>query len=220
MTLMVYKQILIGLIYLSSITKCQIPSIGGCRTIQTTLKLKIEQYLGTWYEVERYFTINELASRCIAATYERRADGKIWVNNVMTNQITNVQQNMSGTVELTGVGVGGEATYTIHYTTLLVNYNITMTVLGTDYNNYAVVWSCNGIGSVVHSESAWLMTRKRNPPAHVLKKAYRVLKQFGFSRSSFLKTDQNNCDAVPPVLFNRTIEIPRDPDEDEDEDED
>lgn len=85
--MMAYKQLLIGLVYLSSIVNCQIPSFGGCPVYQPMANFDKERFLGTWYEVERYFTVTELASRCIAATYERRADGKIWVNNVITNRL-------------------------------------------------------------------------------------------------------------------------------------
>lgn len=62
---------------------------------------------------------------------------------------TNVQRIISGTMKLTGLG--GEAKYSIHYTTLPVNYDTTMIVLDTDYKNYAVIWSCNGIGPVGHT---------------------------------------------------------------------
>lgn len=46
-----------------------------------------ENFLGKWYEIERYFAVSELASRCVSVTYERRADGKIYVNNEMTNRL-------------------------------------------------------------------------------------------------------------------------------------
>lgn len=46
-----------------------------------------ENFWGKWYEIERYFAVSELASRCVSVTYERRADGKIYVNNEMTNRL-------------------------------------------------------------------------------------------------------------------------------------
>lgn len=46
-----------------------------------------ESFLGKWYEAERYFAVSELASRCVEVNYERRADGKIYVNNAMTNRL-------------------------------------------------------------------------------------------------------------------------------------
>lgn len=60
-------------------------------------------------------------------------------------------------------GIGKEAKYAIHYTNLPVNYDTTMIVLDTDYDNYAVIWSCNGIGPVGHTG----LTKKNLPTAQI-----------------------------------------------------
>lgn len=65
----------------------QIPSFGGCPVYQPMPDFDRERFLGVWYEVERYFTVTELASKCISAAYERRPDGLLWVNNVVTNRL-------------------------------------------------------------------------------------------------------------------------------------
>lgn len=46
-----------------------------------------ENFLGKWFEIERYFTVSEITSRCVSVTYERRADGKIYVNNESTSRM-------------------------------------------------------------------------------------------------------------------------------------
>lgn len=40
-------------------------------------------------------------------------------------------------------------------------------VLETDYDNYAVLWSCNGIGPI-NAQNAWIMTRARKPEPPVM----------------------------------------------------
>lgn len=65
----------------------QIPSFGGCAEYQAMTGFEREKFLGTWYEQERYFTLSELAGKCISATYERRIDGKIYVNNTVVNRL-------------------------------------------------------------------------------------------------------------------------------------
>lgn len=67
--------------------------------------------------------------------------------------------------------------------------------------------------SINHSvESAWLMMRERRPVGPVLQRAYGVLDKYQISRTFFLKTDQNNCDTVPPAqeAYDPTTEIPQD----------
>lgn len=65
----------------------QIPSFGSCPVFEPMSEFNKTRFLGTWYEVERYFTVTELASRCISVLYEKRADGRIWVNNIITNRL-------------------------------------------------------------------------------------------------------------------------------------
>lgn len=65
----------------------QVPSFGGCPGYDPMGEFDQERFLGTWYEVERLFTVTELASRCVSAQYERKADGQLWVDNFFTNRL-------------------------------------------------------------------------------------------------------------------------------------
>lgn len=75
------------LLMLGSVVRAQVPSFGGCPTYEPMLGFDRERFLGTWYEVQRYFTVTELAARCISATYEQRPDNSLWVNNAITNRL-------------------------------------------------------------------------------------------------------------------------------------
>lgn len=74
-----------------------------------------------------------------------------------------------------------------------LNYNTTMTVLGTDYDNYAIIWTCRNINQYTHAESSWLMTRDQEPTEEVLQTAYGYLDKFGL-RNYFVKSEQTKCD--------------------------
>lgn len=65
----------------------QIPSFGGCPVYEPMLGFDRERFMGTWHEVQRYFTVTELAARCISATYEKHPDDSLWVNNAVTNRL-------------------------------------------------------------------------------------------------------------------------------------
>lgn len=68
-------------------TRAQVPSFGRCPEFDAMPSFDKDAFLGTWYEVERYFTVTEVVSKCISAEYEQRADGKIYVNNHYTNRM-------------------------------------------------------------------------------------------------------------------------------------
>lgn len=76
----------IGILKLFCVT-AQIPSFGRCPEYDAMPEFSKEKFLGTWYEVERYFTVTEVVSKCISAEYEKRADGKIYVKNFYTNRM-------------------------------------------------------------------------------------------------------------------------------------
>lgn len=144
-----------------------------CCYVEPMPEFDRESFLGKWYEIERYFTVSDIASRCITVEYERRSDGKVWVNNEITNRMwvfsvlfifvflcqfsyknmsqtihsTNVQRIVSGVMQLTSKD--GEGKFVIKYQSLPVNYDTTMHVLDTDYDSYAVLWSCNSIAGPV-----------------------------------------------------------------------
>lgn len=74
-----------------------------------------------------------------------------------------------------------------------INYNTTLSVLHTDYDNYAIIWSCRNILSYGHAESSWLLTREQEPSEEVLQSAYGYLDKFGL-RNYFVKSNQEKCD--------------------------
>lgn len=49
-------------------------------------------------------------------------------------------------------------------------------------------------------ESVWVMTRERFPTGPTLQKAYGVLDKFRITRSFFIKTDQSDCEILPPPV--------------------
>lgn len=63
---------------------------------------------------------------------------------------TGVQRIVTGVLSVTGKN--DEATFTIKYQALPVNYDTTIHVLDTDYDSYAVLWSCSSVvGPVGHT---------------------------------------------------------------------
>lgn len=45
------------------------------------------QYLGTWYEAERYLSVLEAGSRCVRTEYGMAKDGRILVANEIQNRL-------------------------------------------------------------------------------------------------------------------------------------
>lgn len=47
----------------------------------------MSQYLGTWFEAERYVNVLEAGSRCVKTDYAMAKDGRILVSNEIQNRL-------------------------------------------------------------------------------------------------------------------------------------
>lgn len=163
---------------------------GWCPEYVPMADFNMERYLGTWYEAERYFTVLEAGSRCVRTNYTKAVDGRVVVNNEITNRLTGIKRVVEG--EIRNVVKGAESKLNVKYSTLPVPFETTYSVLDTDYDSYSVVWSCSSIGPL-RAQNAWVMTRERLAPGTVLQMAYGVLDKYKVSRTFFVKTDQADC---------------------------
>uniref|UniRef100_A0A182MW26 Lipocalin/cytosolic fatty-acid binding domain-containing protein n=1 Tax=Anopheles culicifacies TaxID=139723 RepID=A0A182MW26_9DIPT len=107
-----------------------------------------------------------------------------------------VERIISGVMDKGGKAKEGR--YQIEYTSFPYNYNATVMVLDTDYDSFAVLYSCSSFGPVGHAVSAWMMARERLPGGPVLQRAYGVLDKYKISRTFFLRTNQEDCVTLPP----------------------
>lgn len=173
-----------------ALAEAQIPSLGFCPEYVPMANFDMNKFLGVWYEAERYFQLTEVVSRCVMTNYTVGPDSKFHVSNEVTNRFTGIKRVVEGEIK--------KAPSKAEEGKLIVKYTIPLTpetkysVLETDYDTYAVLWSCSGIGPF-HTQNAWVMTRERLAPGTVVQKAYAVLDKYKISRTFFVKTDQDDC---------------------------
>lgn len=117
----------------------------------------------------------------------------VWLKNS-----TNVQRIVSGVVG--GSLKGPESVLNVKYQSFPVNYDTNLQILDTDYENFAVIYSCTRIGPIGHTESAWVFTRERLAPGPVMQQAYGILDKYRISRTFFVKSEQKDCESLPPPV--------------------
>ncbi|XP_011160585.2 apolipoprotein D [Solenopsis invicta] len=169
----------------------QIPNLGFCPEYIPMANFNRQKFMGVWYEAERYFQLSEVVSRCVMTNYTKGSDGKFRVINEVTNRFTGIKRILEGEIK-PAASKAEEGKLTVKYTTVPLTPETKYSVLETDYDSYAVLWSCQGIGPV-HAQNAWVMTRERIPSGKVLQKAYGVLDKYKISKTFFVKTDQAEC---------------------------
>ncbi|XP_011504444.1 PREDICTED: apolipoprotein D-like [Ceratosolen solmsi marchali] len=180
------------IVAVAGIVHGQIPSLGFCPEYLPMVGFDMDRFSGIWYEAERYFQLTEVASRCVMSNYTKGPDGKFHVVNEVTSRFTGIKRVLEGEIRK-APSKAEEGKLHVKYTTVpLIPLETQYNVLETDYDNYAVLWSCSGVGPV-HTQNAWIMTRQRLAPGEILQKAYGVLDKYKISKVFFVKTNQEDC---------------------------
>ncbi|XP_020283414.1 apolipoprotein D-like [Pseudomyrmex gracilis] len=186
-----------------ALATAQIPSLGFCPEYIPMANFDMERFLGTWYEAEKYFQLSEVVSRCVMANYTKTIDGKYRVSNQVTNRLTGVKRILDGEIK-PAASKADEGKLQVKYTIPLTP-ETKYSVLETDYDTYAVLWSCQNLG-LAHTQNAWIMTRQRIPPGEVLQKAYGVLDKYQIPKTFFVRTDQTECSFLEAPPSNQSAE--------------
>ncbi|XP_012255906.2 apolipoprotein D-like [Athalia rosae] len=168
----------------------QIPIIGLCPSVDTVSNFTVSRYVGKWYEAEKYFTIFQFGGKCTTAEYALSENGSVTIRNSQISSLTGLASSIDGIARF--VGRSDDAKFSVNFPSLPLSVDAPYWVLDTDYDSYAVVWSCTDYG-FISARYAWILTRERNPPLSVVQGAYNVLDKNGLSRAFLLRTDQNNC---------------------------
>ncbi|XP_042866947.1 apolipoprotein D-like [Penaeus japonicus] len=147
------------------------PDDGPCPAFPVVRNFDLHQYLGRWYEIERFFNPFQDGT-CVTADYALFPNGSVSVRN--TDLLEGEINTIDGVATLTddpsvgqlfvefpfsggfgGVGAGEDKP----------NYN----VVATDYKNYAVVYTCEYFGPELKFEFSWILARKPQIPSSFLK---------------------------------------------------
>ncbi|GFY60277.1 apolipoprotein D [Trichonephila inaurata madagascariensis] len=171
--------------------------LGACPNPPMQSEFSAQDFLGRWYEVERTFVMAEVGWRCITVDY-REESGRV---RVETSGNAVVKRTMAAVATFTPstparIILRGEGSLPTQST----NY-----VLLSDYNNFAVVWSCRNVDPLIpitgldflrnlsHTENLWILSRNRTMDATTKEKIYSFLDTNAINRRSLRPVPQENC---------------------------
>ncbi|XP_055639230.1 lazarillo protein-like isoform X1 [Toxorhynchites rutilus septentrionalis] len=181
---------------------------GPCRELPVVENFNLTQYMGSWYEIKRYENINQPNAECVTAQYTlNMTSSEVTVENTM-KQLPNRNPLVARGRAITSPSANGRAMLNVRFDNTPPNIEDSdYWVLGTDYTNYALVWSCRGNNS--HSvESAWVLSR--TPVLDNMSHVYvNILIGTHLKPDSFRMTEQRNeyCNSAmtPTIKFLLTV---------------
>ena len=131
----------------------------------------LNSYLGLWYEARRDVECRYEEGVCNTASYSLRDDGDIRVRN---NQYVDGEWG-GGTGKAFVVDPSKDEGYLkVKFVPFVPAGDYK--VLGTDYDNYTVIYGCTGLANLYNIEYVWILTRDQNPSDDVIDQALDVVR--------------------------------------------
>ena len=137
-----------------------------CPNIKLQEDFDAERYMGNWYEMVRSNSIRFEKYDCVKAHYSFLGNGKVSVSN---SQYDEENDQISG-VKGTAVFKGPVAKVKFNRFMPAGDYQ----VVSTDYNNYAIVYSCTSF-LFFNFEFVWILTREKSPTKKQFKAYFDIL---------------------------------------------
>jgi apolipoprotein D and lipocalin family protein len=157
-----------------------------CPNIQTKQNFTAEQYMGRWYEIQKYPFLPEFFQKCVTADYTLNSNGTVTVVNRAQFLLTNIPVSITGIA--TPNATDPARLKVDFYTGVIGDY----WVLDTDYTSYSLVYSCVNF-FLFRFENAWILSRNTTLDSQTIQNLRTKLSSIGSSTFLLTKTNQRNC---------------------------
>ncbi|KAK7574381.1 hypothetical protein V9T40_011572 [Parthenolecanium corni] len=170
---------------------------GRCPQHVPAVELDLEKFQGLWYEVERTFYVFELLAVCPRFNFTLLDDGSLEVQFFMKNRVYQDTNVYTGEVvperKNPSVWDVRPKTSLPSMISRILPGSGKYYVLDTDYDNFAILWSCSNMG-LMHSDLIWILGRdKKISPLH-RSLIYSTLDSFKIDDGRLTLSKQKDCD--------------------------
>ncbi|XP_060556543.1 apolipoprotein D-like [Ruditapes philippinarum] len=167
-----------------SIAYTQEVHFGKCKNFTTQPNFDVKRYAGGWYDIEKTYFAGQMNKSCVKAEYSLRDDGKIDVlNQDYTAELH--EENTTGIAFYKDPNVKSKLTVKLG-TSPEANYWI----VETDYDTYALIWSCAELEGIAHADIGWILGRKQRLDENLITRLKQKLTSLGLNYEKFYRTKQ------------------------------
>jgi apolipoprotein D and lipocalin family protein len=150
------------------------------------------KFFGRWIEVEKTPSMFDLFLRCMSADYSDDNDGSL---NVVIRGVSLAGLPISLAGDALPVDSSKKGFYSVRYGFGVPFQGTFVTVVDTDYEKYAILYSCTNsvMSNLYHTEYVWLLARNDSLPNYIRQNAYDTLDARKVTRTGLNLSDRNNC---------------------------
>jgi apolipoprotein D and lipocalin family protein len=191
---MLVKLLILTTLALATQAKFVWPRFLGCPPKPPTVPdFEAGKYVGYWYQITGTPSFFQPSgTSCVRATYAPRDDGSISVRNVAFSPENEFTQ-ICGYADVPDVSEPGALS--VHFPGAPAG---SYWVIGTDYENYASIYSCKSF-LVFNLEYSWVLVRDpANVTPEIKQAALKAFTDNGLSLDNFEDTVQSNCTYEDP----------------------
>jgi len=182
------------LVTLVGLCRGQVIARGACPPVTVQPNFDLNQYMGRWYEMERFFAIFQVLTDCVTAQYDIQGSNSVSVNNTGYSKFTRDYTTAVGEAKVMDPNVPAKLGVKFFAAQPYGDY----WVLSTDYTSYTIVWSCTERSVPFfgkwNTQLAWILTRSPEGISDVERtRLISMLQQVGINTDKFSRTRQTNC---------------------------
>uniref|UniRef100_A0A8D2JGQ7 Apolipoprotein D n=1 Tax=Varanus komodoensis TaxID=61221 RepID=A0A8D2JGQ7_VARKO len=176
------------LLGLLSMAKGQTFHMGKCPDPPVQEEFDLAKYVGKWYEIEK-LPMSFEKGRCIEANYSLKENGKVKV----VNKELLTGRRLWAEVARCPAGPGSPPEGRCRLSPVMPA--APYWVVSTDYENYALVYSCTTFLWLFHVDYAWILSRTRQMHPETVDHLKSILQSYEIDTARMRPTDQRTCPA-------------------------
>jgi len=200
---MVFLAKLLLFMAVAQVSKCQVISDGPCPAYQLVQDFDLTKFFGKWHGYSTYPLPSYRAKKnCSTVFYsDGRVPGGLPTINVINRGFSNetgVYGRIVGTAVAPNPAVPAALIVSFPSSRRPVSTTPNYNVIGTDYDNFALVYKCKSLPGNTKQDYLAILTRVRQPSQEVVDQALAGIESQGIDASKLVQKVQTNCPEVGP----------------------
>ncbi|XP_053208375.1 apolipoprotein D-like [Panonychus citri] len=165
---------------------------GACPVVDPPESFDKRKFFGHWIETEKTPSMFDLMMRCMTVEYADDKDGSIDVS-IKGVSLGGIPVSITGDGLIQDVSRAGF--YNVRYGLGMPMQGTQVTIVDTDYSEYALIYSCTNslLSGLFHSEYIWLLSRDGTLSNPTRQNIYEKLDNLKINRSGLQLSDRTGC---------------------------